>query len=84
MNSPKLLFVDEYPADYPEPESLALTLLAKYRVAEVAVTMRARQGGVSSIRPADSILYIGKVLSVLAAHGTFSRTTAPPPPTASD
>ena len=66
-------FVDYYPADYPEPESLALALLRGHRVAEVPVKMRPRQGGESSIRPVDSLIYMLKVISVLVAHATFSR-----------
>jgi len=51
-----------YPEDYPEVESLVLVHRAGMRVAEVAVAMRERTGGQSSITPVRSIYYMVKVL----------------------
>lgn len=55
------LLARSYPSDYPEVE--ALTLLARngLRIAEVAVTMRARQGGRSSITGPRPLYYLVKV-----------------------
>ena len=67
-------FTRYYPADYPEPESLAILLHGGARVLEVPVTMRPRRGGASTIRRVDSLVYMAKVLSVIAAYGTFAGT----------
>ncbi len=55
------IFARDYPFDYPEPE--AIVLLGRYglRVGETAVSMRERQGGVSSIGFFPGIYYVVKV-----------------------
>jgi glycosyltransferase involved in cell wall biosynthesis len=54
------------PTDYPEIEGLVLLCRAGFRVCEVAVTMRPRIAGRSSISPWRAIYYICKVsLAVL-------------------
>lgn len=59
-------FVEYYPADYPEPESLAGLLAAGIRVREVGVVMHERQGGTSSIGRMSAVYYMLKVgLSIL-------------------
>jgi len=55
------LFSAVYPYDFPEPESLALARVAGLRTAEVAVTMRERQGGTSSIGGFSAMYYMLKV-----------------------
>jgi len=55
------LFTIYYAIDYPEPESNSLAIRNKLRVKEIPVTMRERQGGVSSITPAKSVYYMFKV-----------------------
>lgn len=55
------MFANEYPRDYPEPESTMRLLRHKRKVAEVPVVMRERQGGVSVISPSASIYYMVKV-----------------------
>jgi glycosyltransferase involved in cell wall biosynthesis len=55
------LAADNYPDDYPEPESLVIFAKAGFKIKEVPVNMRARQGGVSSINPAASLFYCIKV-----------------------
>ena len=55
------IFADNYPKDYPEPESVVSILRQGMKVKEVSVIMRERQGGVSSIRPAKSVYYMIKV-----------------------
>lgn len=52
---------ESYPDEYPEPESLVMFSKAGLTVEEVAVDMRARQGGISSIRNFGSFYYIVKV-----------------------
>jgi len=55
------LFTANYAMDYPEPESNMLALKNKLRVYEVPVTMRERQGGVSSIKALQPVYYMIKV-----------------------
>lgn len=54
-----------YPADYPEPESLALLTRQGYSVRETAVNFRARQGGSSSIGTRVAMYYAMKVTLAL-------------------
>ena len=60
---------ENYPSfDYPEPEEVVLMAKNRFRIAEVPIKMRSRQGGKSSISPAKSVYYMCKVLfSVLMA-----------------
>ena len=55
------LFANDYPRDYPEPESIVALLKRKKKVIEVPVQMKERQGGVSSIRLWNSVYYMIKV-----------------------
>jgi glycosyltransferase involved in cell wall biosynthesis len=54
-------FAHHYPEDYPEPESLFWCTRNGLRVGEVAVRMRERRGGVSSIGPLRAAYYAIKV-----------------------
>lgn len=54
-------FAFNYPSDYPEPESAVSILTKGWKIAEVPVEMRARQGGKSSINFKKSIYYMIKV-----------------------
>lgn len=54
-------FAKSYPRDYPEPESTVYLLKRGMKVVEEPVQMRARQGGVSSIRMGASVYYMVKV-----------------------
>lgn len=54
-------FAREFPADYPEPEALALLRRQGFAFAEVSVKFRVRQAGVSSIRSWGTIYYAFKV-----------------------
>jgi glycosyltransferase involved in cell wall biosynthesis len=64
-------FARHYPTDYPEPVSIAWLLARGFRVEEVAVRMRERQAGVSSIRLIKTVSYMVRVLSyVLLARIT--------------
>jgi hypothetical protein len=63
------LFNQNYPYDYPEPESLAMAEAAGLVIAEVPVMMRARQGGRSSIARLEAPYYMVKVtLAVILAY----------------
>jgi glycosyltransferase involved in cell wall biosynthesis len=63
------LFNWSYPHDYPEPEALVLAKLAGLRVAEVAVVMKKRQGGASSISLLHAPYYMFKVtVAILLAY----------------
>lgn len=55
------IFAKEYPRDYPEPESIVTLLKAGFKVEEVPVKMKERQGGVSSIHIGNSAYYMIKV-----------------------
>ncbi len=53
---------EHYPTDYPEPESAVMLGKAGFRIIEVPVRMRERQGGQSSITFWRSGYYMTKVL----------------------
>lgn len=55
------IYANDYPRDYPEPESVVAILRKGKNVKEMPVIMRARAGGVSSISPRKSIYYMIKV-----------------------
>ncbi len=55
-------FAEQYPDDYPEPESLVWCLRNRLKVVEIPARMFERRGGVSSIRPLAGIYYVGKVI----------------------
>ena len=52
----------DYPSDYPEPESVVQFARAGLRMREVPVTMNPRYGGQSSITPFRSFYYMVKVI----------------------
>lgn len=54
-------FTDDYPKDYPEPESVVTILSEKYKVTEMPVIMNEREEGVSSISMRKSVYYMIKV-----------------------
>ena len=55
------LFADNYPKDYPEPETVVAILRIGKKIEELPVMMKERMGGVSSISPKKSIYYMIKV-----------------------
>ena len=65
---------EEYPHDYPEPESVVTLCRSGFRVAEVPVAMRQRMAGTSSITTVRSVYYMCKVLLAIAV-GASRRTT---------
>ena len=65
------IVAEYYPDEYPEPEAIIMYSLNKFKIGEVSVTMRERQGGVSSIGTFASVYYMFKV--TLAIIFTFTR-----------
>lgn len=60
------IFSEDYPRDYPEPESIVAVLRKNMKIEEIPVVMLERQGGVSSISPKKSIYYmINVTLAIL-------------------
>jgi glycosyltransferase involved in cell wall biosynthesis len=59
------LFAGDYPNDYPEVEATVLVFKHRLRLVEVAVTMRERETGRSSITFIRSIYYVLKVTLAL-------------------
>ena len=72
------LFARDYPHDYPEVEAVLLVHFHRLRMGEVPVRMRARGGGISSIRSGKSVYYMIKVL--LAISVGLVRTRPVPEP----
>lgn len=60
------LFSDQYPQDYPEPESLVFAYKKHFKVLEVPVEMKNRMFGISSITPTLAVYYMGKVLLAMS------------------
>lgn len=55
------LFKEDYPKDYPEPESTVTVLSKGFKVKEIPVIMNEREGGVSSISMINGLYYMIKV-----------------------
>lgn len=55
------LFSEDYPADFPEPESIVIARRAGLKIVEIPVKMRQRQHGHSSIRYFYTLYYMVKV-----------------------
>jgi glycosyltransferase involved in cell wall biosynthesis len=65
------IVTEYYPDEYPEPEAIVLYKKFNFRVGEVAVEMRERQGGKSSINTFSALYYMMKV--TIAIIFTFIR-----------
>ena len=62
------IFANDYPKDYPEPETVVTVLKNKLKVSEMPVIMNAREGGISSITSLKGIYYMIKVtLAIMIA-----------------
>ena len=66
-------FCKDYPADYPEPESIVAAKKRGMVVAETQVTMHERQGGQSSIGAISSVYYMVKVTFAIVLVGLGRR-----------
>lgn len=69
-------FARRYPEDYPEPESLFWCARNGLRVGELAVEMRDRQGGVTSIRRLRVVYYMVKVSLAILIDGLRRKERA--------
>ena len=54
-------FAENYPRDYPEPESVVKALRLKKHVVEIPVEMKERKNGKSSISFVRAMYYVVKV-----------------------
>ena len=62
------MFAENYPVDYPEPETNAYIAKNDFKIVEIPMKMKERDSGASSITPIKSIYYAVKVgLAVLLA-----------------
>ena len=55
------IFANNYPIEYPEPESTTLLIKKGYNIKEIPVEMNEREFGTSSIKPLKSIYYMFSV-----------------------
>lgn len=70
------LFANDYPKDYPEPETVVTVLRNKLRVSEMPVIMNAREGGKSSITSLKGIYYMIKVTIAILIASISRKTVA--------
>lgn len=63
------IFAQDYPKDYPEPESVVSILRQGMNVQEIPVIMNEREGGVSSISMKKSVYYMIKVTMAILIEG---------------
>jgi glycosyltransferase involved in cell wall biosynthesis len=70
------LFARDYPHDYPEVEATVMVSRHRLRSVEVAVSMRERTSGRSSITALRSVYYMIKVLLAIFV-GLFRRNVVP-------
>jgi len=67
------LFSEDYPNDYPEPETLVAVIKKGYKVKEVPVKMHEREHGKSSITPLKSIYYMVKVSYAMIVRSIIEK-----------
>lgn len=72
------LFARDYPHDYPEVEAILMAHSHDLEISEVAVTMRRRETGRSSINMLNAGYYMIRVLLAIFV-GLFRRRPIPPP-----
>jgi glycosyltransferase involved in cell wall biosynthesis len=72
------LFARDYPHDYPEVEAILMAHSHDLEISEVAVTMRQRETGSSSINMVNAGYYMVRVLLAIFV-GLFRRRPLPPP-----
>ena len=66
-------FANNYPIDYPEPDSLVQVLKQNKKVKEIPVEMNERKTGKSSIRGLKSIYYMIKVSFAIIISNITSK-----------
>ncbi len=67
------VFANDYPSDYPEPDTIVTVIKKNYKVSEIPVKMNKREGGKSSINPLKSIYYMIKVSLAIIIAGASSK-----------
>lgn len=67
------IYAEDYPRDYPEPESVTAILSAGKKVRELPVMMNERKEGVSSISLLNSVYYMIKVSIAVLVAGRKQR-----------
>jgi glycosyltransferase involved in cell wall biosynthesis len=67
------LFAQDYPRDYPEPESIVNAARQGLKISEVPVVMHGREGGTTSITRSRSVYYMIKV-SLAVVIASFFRS----------
>ncbi len=68
------LFANNYPIDYPEPDTIVTVIKKGYNVSEIPVKMNKRENGKSSINPIKSVYYMIKVsLAIIIAATSVKK-----------
>lgn len=67
------MFANDYPQDYPEPQTNIQIIQRGMKVREVPVMMNAREFGESSITPLRSVYYMIKVSSAIVLESLENR-----------
>lgn len=67
------LFANNYPIDYPEPDTIVTIIKKGYKVSEIPVEMMSREHGKSSINPIKSIYYMIKVSLAIIIAGISTK-----------
>ena len=67
------LFANEYPIDYPEPDTIVTVIKKGYKVSEIPVEMNERKHGKSSINPIKSVYYMIKVSLAIIIAGISTK-----------
>ena len=67
------IFANDYPNDYPEPETIVAIIKKGYKVKEIPVKMHEREHGKSSITPLKSIYYMVKVSYAMIVRSIIER-----------
>lgn len=68
------LFSNNYPIDYPEPDTIVTVIKKGYNVSEIPVKMNKRENGKSSINPIKSVYYMIKVsLAIIIAATSVKK-----------
>jgi len=69
------VFANDYPSDYPEPDTIVSIIKKGYKVSEIPVEMNERETGSSSISAFKSIYYMIKVsLAIIIAALSTKRS----------
>ena len=67
------LFANDYPSDYPEPDTIVSVIKKGYKVSEVPVKMNERENGKSSINPLKAVYYMIKVSLAIIVAGASTK-----------